>query len=169
MEIHAHYYSASATGVSLSIYEDSDKMFGLIRENRIKDILTLFQSTPRDRLASLVNERNHKYDKMLPINYCIKCSANHLILIMLLRLGARFDDSTESPLFLAVRSGLMNLVKILLISGVDVNVFDSNGYTILHWACFRKNVLMVRLLLKVTDFNLHNHDRNTNRVVPLGI
>lgn len=168
MEIHTRYYSADVTSSTTSNGNDSDEMFRLIRENRIKDVLTLFQSRPRERLYTLVNGRNPKYNDMLPINYAIRCSSNHLVLIMLLRLGARFDDSIESPLFLAVRSGLMNLVKILVISGVDINGLDAEGYSALHWACFKKNILMVRLLLKVADFTFHNHDRNTKRITPLG-
>ena len=171
MEIHERYYSndAQSTLSSISREENSDKMFALIRLNRISDILLLFQATSHGELYRLVNSRNLHYDGMLPINYAIKCSASHLILVMLLRLGAKFDDSTESPLLVAVRSGLMNLVKVLIISGADVNVLDKEGYSILHWAAFRNNILMVRIILKLTDFTFHNHDRNKRRISPLGI
>lgn len=173
MEIHARYYSDSAQETAVPIPEtgttNSDKMFAMIKMNRVSDILSLFQATPRGELHRLVDARNPKFSGMLPINYAIMCSASHLILVMLLRLGARYDDSTESPLLVAVRAGLMNLVKILVISGADVNVLDKEGFSVLHWASFRKNILMVRTILKLSDFNFHNHDRNAKRLSPLGI
>lgn len=174
MEIHERYYSNSSqetTPTTSSIPEtsNSDKMFALIKMNRVTDILPLFQATPRGELYRLVNTRNPKFSDMLPINYAIMCSASHLILVMLLRLGARYDDSTESPLLVAVRAGLMNLVKILVISGADVNVLDKDGFSVLHWASFRRNILMARTILKLSDFHFHNHDRNTKRISPLGV
>lgn len=151
--------------------DDSNKMFKLIKWNRAKDLLELFQGMQRDQLYNLVNKPNKKYNNALPINHAICCSSSHLIFIMLLRLGARFDFVTDhpspSPLFMAVRSGQMNLVKILLLSGADVNALDEEGYSILHWACFSKNTLMIRLILKLTNFTFHNHDRNTKRITPL--
>lgn len=168
-ERHYNYESTSTMSSSLITETNSDKMFSLIRMNRVADILSLFQVSPRDDLYHLVNARNPNFSNMLPINYVIMCSANHLILVMLLRLGARYDDSTEAPLLVAVRAGLMNLVKILLISGADVNVLDKKGFSVLHWAAFRNNILMVRTILKLSDFHFHNHDRNAKRVSPLGI
>lgn len=168
MEIHARYYEA-ATVPRNDPVDYSDKMFELIRNNRVKALLNFFKSLPPAQLSTLVNRRNEKYGNALPINFAIKSSANHFIFIMLLRLGARFDDPVESPLVLAVRSGLMNFVKILLISGADVNILDPDGYSILHWACFQRNSLMVRLILKLLDFTFHNNDRNSKRISPLGI
>lgn len=173
MEIHERYYSRDPN-IAQDLLESeisvlSDKLFGLIKFNRVGDILTLFQTTSRSELYILVNTRNSGFQNMLPVNYSIKCSASHLVLAILLRLGAKYDDSTESPLLVAIRSGLMNSVKILIISGADVNILDKEGFSILHWAAFRKNILMVRLILKLTDFTFHNHDRNTQRITPLGI
>lgn len=172
MEIHTRYYSAQNTVQVRTFSDRSDKMFELIRGNRMRDLLELFQGTPLDQLHKLVNEPNSKYNDILPINFAIRCSASHLISIMLLRLGARFDfastASTPSPLCSAVRSGQMNLVKILILSGADINDLDEEGYSVLHWACFRNNTLMVRLILKMTNFSFHNHDRNTKRITPLG-
>ena len=164
MEIHSRYYGETASNNS----SQSDKLFEMIKGDRIKDLLTYFQSLPRDRLSSLVNERNNKFFDMLPLNYAIRCSSNHLILIMLLKLGARFDGSTESPLFMAVRGGLMNLFKVLVAVGANVNALDRDGYSLLHWACYKKNILMARLVLKQPTFIFHNHDRNVKRISPLG-
>lgn len=175
MEIHTQLHTTLNTQVQINttIKDESDKMFEMISGNRIKDLLEFFQGQPRERLYNLVNEPNENYNKNLPINHAIRCSSSHLIFIMLLRLGARFDfisnPTTPSPLFSAVRSGQMNLVKILMISGVDVNALDEDGYSILHWACFKKNTLMIRLILKLTNFTFHNHDRNKKRITPLGI
>ena len=175
MEFHTQYHTAQTaeTQLNTSIFDESDKMFKLIHGNRTKDLLEFFQSLPRDRLYNLVNNPNEKYNKTLPINFAIRCSSSHLIFIMLLRLGARFDfvstSTTPLPLFTAVRSGQMNLVKILIVSGADINALDEEGFSILHWACFKKNTLMIRLILKLTDFTFHNHDRNTKRITPLGI
>lgn len=173
MEIHSRYLEripviTTNTTATNSPEEYSDKMFQMIRGNCVKELLDFFKALPPGHHYSLVNARNVNYDNMLPINYAIKCSVSHLIIIMLLRLGARFDNSTESPIFLAIRAGLMNFVKILMISGADVNALDKDGYSILHWACFKRNILMVRLILKLTDFTFQNHDRNVKRISPLG-
>lgn len=168
MDIRTLYLSETRVTTS-TLHADSDIMFELIKNNRVKELLTFFQTTPRGQLINLVNEPNTNYKNMLPINFAIMCSANHLILVILLRLGARYDDSNDSPLIMAVRSGLMNLVKILVVSGADVNALDENGYSILHWACFKRNTLMVRLILKLTDFTFYNHDRNLKRLTPLGM
>lgn len=163
MEIHQRYYTTDTRNIK------SDEMFELIRLNKISELLLLFQNTPSRDIYPLINTKNSNYNDMLPVNYTIKCSASHIILIMLLRLGAKYEDSTDSPLLVAVRSGLMNLVKLLIISGADMNVLDKDGYSALHWAAFKNNILMVRLILKVTNFYYHNHDRNRMKISPLGI
>jgi ankyrin repeat protein len=169
MEIHSRYYSATENQSTTSDFDElSNRLFRLMKENRIKDVLSLFQSVPSDLLYRLVNEQNSQYDNDGPLNFAIKNSANHLVVIMLLRLGARISENGDSALFTAVRAGLLNLVKILLISGANVNVLDPEGYSILHWACFRMNTLMVRLILQVGNFALHNNDRNKKRISPLG-
>lgn len=175
MEFLTQFYTPqiTETQTNSSLYDESDKMFELIQGNRIKDLLEFFQDMSRNRLYNLVNKTNEKYNKILPINFVIRCSSSHLIFIMLLRLGARFDfvstSATPSPLFTAVRSGQMNLVKILIVSGADINALDEDGFSILHWACLKRNTLMIRLILKLTNFTFHNHDRNTKRITPLGI
>jgi len=170
MEIHSRYYSEENQQAARDTQiQESDRMFELIQGNRVKDLLSFFQETPHGRLYTLVNERNERFNKDLPINFAIKSSANHLVLIMLLRLGARIEDSSESPLLVAARAGLLNLIKILLISGADVNCLDSDGYSVLHWACFRRNTLLARLILQAGNFALHNNDRNKKRISPLGI
>ena len=175
MEIHARYYEQNIyiPSTPQQSTEDasnliSEKMFQLIKDNRVKALLELFKAIEPAQLYPLVNRKNKNFENMLPINFAIKCSANHLIFVMLLRLGARVDHSSDPPLIHAVRSGQMNLVKILMISGADVNVLDIEGYSILHWACFKRNSLMVRLILKLPDFTFHNHDRNSKRTSPLG-
>ena len=65
---------------------------------------------------------------------------------------------------MAIRSGLMNSVKILIISG-PMSTSSIKKVLVSSIGQHSENILMVRLILK-TDFTFHNHDRNTQRITP---
>lgn len=172
LEIRSSYFLSNDDSIASSISDQhlkqSDQIFSCIQMNRAKDLLELLKSVPTGQLYNLVNMRHLKYENMLPLNYAIRCSANYVIIIMLLRVGARCTNNHESSLMMAVRSGQYNLVKLFILSGLDVNALDRDGYSILHWACFKKNPLLVRLIVNLKNFTFHNHDRNKKRISPLG-
>lgn len=53
----------------------------------------------------------------------------------------------ETPIISAVRGGHEDVVKLLLDQGADRNVFERNGYKILHLAVIQGHLPLVRLLL----------------------
>ena len=55
----------------------------------------------------------------------------------------------ETPLWVAVRQGYVEIVALLVTSGCHLEQRDPNGWTVLHAACKRSNVEVVKTLLKV--------------------
>lgn len=170
-QIHSRYLAAEETNNSLEAR--SERLLRLISSNNTVGLLDFLQSIPYAQRVPLLNRKMGKLD-MTPVNFAIRCSAHHLILIGLLRSGAVFANGLVSPqgdhpLLQAVRSGNVNYVKILLAVNGNVNVLDGDGYSLLHWACFRGNALLVRIILQAEEFCYHNHDRNRRKISPLGI
>lgn len=169
-DIHERYLVHGAHGVSRE--GRADTLAQLIRANEPMALLEFLQSVPFYERISLLNAPSHHCDGMLPINFALSRSAHHLVLMVLLRGGASSDRprhlSLEAPLLVAVRAGLVNASKVLLAAHANVNVLDDEGYSVLHWACRRKNPLMARLILRSSSFSYHNHDRNSKRISPLG-
>lgn len=170
-QIHSRYLTAE---VDLNSFEArSGRLLELISANSTVGLLDFLQSIPYAQRVPLLNKKMGKLD-LTPVNFAIRCSAHHLILIALLRNGAVFANGLLSPqgdhpLLLAVRSGNVNYVKILLAVNGNANVLDGDGYSLLHWACFRGNTLLVRIILRAEEFCYHNHDRNKRKLSPLGI
>ncbi len=169
-EIHSRYLNAEQTLQNTTNHAQS--LIQLIRSNDPIRVFEFLALIPRSQLLRLMNSTLGGVG-MTPINYTIKCSASHLILMMLLRSGAVFPNGLLSangdhPLLMAVRTGNVTFVKILLAVNGNVNVLDGDGYSLLHWACFKGNVLMARILLNNADFSYHNHDRNVRKITPLG-
>lgn len=44
------------------------------------------------------------------------------------------DEDGLTPLHMAVIQGNLNLVNLLLANKADVNVLDSEGHSVVHWA-----------------------------------
>lgn len=170
LEIHQRYLSAEQRLQSTNTHPQ--RLAELIRLNEPIRLFEFLASIPRNQVIRLLNSKL-EMEQLTPINFAIRCSSNHLILVMLLRSGAVFENGLVSargdhPLLLAVRAGNVSFVNILLAVNGNVNVLDGDGYSLLHWACFKGNVLMARILLKNADFSYHNHDRNVRKITPLG-
>ena len=70
--------------------------------------------------------------------------------------------TAKRPLELAIHQGDIEIAKILLESGFQINTKDHDDWTPLHCAAMRNNSKMVQLLLdRGADTNMKNNDGRT--------
>lgn len=73
----------------------------------------------------------------LPLHKAIRYGHEDLAIILLRKdhLTADVKDNAgRTPLSWAVQNGMLKLSRILLASGVDVNSYDDEGWSVAHWA-----------------------------------
>jgi serine/threonine-protein phosphatase 6 regulatory ankyrin repeat subunit B len=76
------------------------------------------------------------------------------------------DQQGCSALHFAASGGSVQAVKLVISSGIDINISDTNGWTPLHWACRNGDVDTVRLL---TDSGANLHSKNIQGQTPLDV
>ena len=54
----------------------------------------------------------------------------------------------ETSLYTACIDGYLNIVKLFIESGADVNIKDKNGITLLHLSCYNGHLNIVKLLIE---------------------
>lgn len=67
------------------------------------------------------------------------------------------DDTGVTPLHLAIESNQLEIVRILLEQGAEINIITKEGYSPLHTASQRGNIDILKLLLLKEDANIHEH------------
>jgi len=70
------------------------------------------------------------------------------------------NNDGETPLILAARHGHVDIFRILLSNGADVDKKDSNGWSPLLWACNCGRLDVVRLLLSRDDVYVDDTSNN---------
>ncbi|HBL99000.1 TPA: hypothetical protein DDZ86_05155 [Candidatus Dependentiae bacterium] len=58
------------------------------------------------------------------------------------------DDCNKTPLHLACSYNQLDIVKLLIDKGADVNITDAKRFTSLYWACVLNHLDIVKLLLE---------------------
>jgi ankyrin repeat protein len=76
------------------------------------------------------------------------------------------DQQGCSALHFAASGGSVQAVRLVISSGIDVNISDTNGWTPLHWACRNGDVDTVRLLM---DSGANLHSKNMQGQTPLDV
>jgi ankyrin repeat protein len=85
----------------------------------------------------------------------------------LITLGANVDWQDEdnynyTPLHLAVREESVEIARMLIDSGADLNLQDQWGYTPLHWAAIKGNEEIARMLIDAkADLDVQDNDGRT--------
>ena len=90
--------------------------------------------------------KRHRYFKRFDSNndHLIEGKLNSLL----------FQQHGQTPLMLSVSHGRVEVVRLLLSSGADVNVQDADGSTALMCAAEHGHTTIVKLLLAQTDIDL---------------
>ena len=131
-------------------------------ENKVKDILDK-QTELTDFFKNVVGE------DISPILNQIKNAKNvseqEEALENLKNKVNKKDNTGVAPLIRAIRYNKINIQKILIKAGADVNTVDESntlGSTPLHWAVYENNLAAVELLLEAnSDVNLANKNQHT--------
>jgi len=65
-------------------------------------------------------------------------------------------EETEQPLIVAILNYQHEILQLLLDSGMyDVNEPDEHGWTPLMWACWRRDVKALQILIKCPSLNIN--------------
>ncbi len=68
------------------------------------------------------------------------------------------DKSANTPLIRSIRHGCLDLMRLLIAHGVDVNEPDGTGHSPLHWAAINNNSSATRELLSIPEVNTNAKD-----------
>lgn len=71
-----------------------------------------------------------------------------------------YTDPQYTLLTLAVLNKRKDIIDLFIREGADVNLADSNGWTPLHWACFKGDAAMVSLLLAQNGIQVNAQDKS---------
>ncbi|MDB6095748.1 MAG: ankyrin [Francisellaceae bacterium] len=114
-------------------------IFQAIKNNSFKKIIQLLSQAPEESIE-LVNQFDTR--GITPLLCAIEIN-NLAITKLLLNKGAlpnQFNkNQTESPLSLAARKGFMDIVRLLIEQGANLNLGDSKGFTPLMKVLVDKN------------------------------
>ncbi len=125
--------------------------------------LKLFEDfEPHDPYELMIIPPNKKAEMI--IRECGKSNPNLNLVSDLIVLGANVDWQDEdndgwAPLHGAARDGRVEIVRMLIDAGANVNVQTNYGKTPLHWAAWNGRVEVVRMLIGAgADVNLKDND-----------
>jgi hypothetical protein len=86
------------------------------------------------------------------LHHCAKngftTSVKRLLSIRNINVNMKDDRFGATPLHSAVMNGHIEIARLLLQNGADVNAKDNDGYTPLHWAAFQGHIDILHLLVE---------------------
>ncbi|KAG7416877.1 Ankyrin repeat and KH domain-containing protein 1 [Fusarium oxysporum f. sp. rapae] len=89
-----------------------------------------------------------------PLNYALDWYNDGIIAKMLIDFGANVNTGSVKPLLRAARRRNLALMKQLLEVGADPKLLPAGGLSVMYYAIYRHNLILVDLLIKA-GFNLN--------------
>lgn len=74
-----------------------------------------------------------------------------------------YNRNSTTPLIRSIRHGCLDLMRLLIAHGVDINEVDGWGYTPLHWAATKNNSSALRELLALPEVKANVKDTGYGR------
>ena len=94
----------------------------------------------------------------------IKKFRNYLQKIDIEILNNKKDDYGNTIFHIACKKGNLEMIKLLIEKGIDLNTQNDSGNTSLHYACNKGNLEIVKLLIK-KKVNIHIPNNNGNTAI----
>jgi len=145
---------------------DAEQLYSKLREcilnHRINDAKLLMKSLSREERATVTNTKHKGYGLLLSL--AVIRTHDAFVNFLLEECDADIEQRTDvtgndaTPLWYAVSFVKLDIVKILLSHGADVNVV-CNGTTPLIKACSHENIDLVRCLVE-NGADIHRTDDN---------
>jgi len=149
-------------------------------EKKIQDILNS-GGTINEKFNSIENAYNtsrkllngERYWKAKDKTFVVESNYIDIIKYLLL-LKAKINmknTKQETPLHIACRYGLRNILELLLKNGkgFDINCVDQEGNTPLHYACYGKYTSIVKILLREDQINVNITDPNNDTPLMIAV
>ena len=147
-------------GVASQVQDSMEDLFNPMKPH--------FSTWSRVYAMNYYNDRHSKdWDcPSTPLNYAALCGfcglVEHLIITHALDVNAKVHNTGWTPLFAASRWGHVDVARVLLDYGADIDARDIHNATALHWPSQEGHVEVVQLLLEhgatLNVQNTHNKD-----------
>lgn len=111
------------------------------------------------------NVKDYKHYDLRPLHKAILTHQNHVVEILLAHQGIDPNGRTksgETPLHMAAKEGLADVIPLLLQKGADIGARTVNGQTVLHYAVEANRSSVVDLLIKA-EACINEEKRNNKK------
>ncbi len=109
---------------------------------------SMIDSVKKDALMSACQTRSSHPRVLEKINYLLRQNKTNPNVVCEYFWGSRFHSGCHSPLSLAIESGHVERVRLLLDNGADVNTKVYNGFSLLHYSVLYANFEIAKLLIE---------------------
>jgi len=125
-----------------------DELLRMVAENQIDEVNRFLSTMSTNKVKGVVGSRLCRDDKL--IHRAVRCGLVKMT-DMLLRSGICLVNEIKrdgpTPLYIAAQEGHVDLIRLLLFHGADVNILCKDGYSPLYIASYVGQLEIVNLLL----------------------